>query len=1044
MKQGGKSIIGLWKFHPNAIYQKGDFVISGENIYRVNGDVQGINPDEDLGNGVYELYPGNRIDTKEEFEAIVNNSESTTDQYISSSALNSILKGVYFGLDSNGVINSSIDIAPNNTIATSSDISLSGSGDILDELLDAPGYNNGSIKVSKNLDSIKNIVGHPDENDIVSRGDKKWVVCDRTKCKKCWECVRVCENIRKTIQNELVINNGPSDDIGSISTQESNEFTKAVNICPYAALSFTNSEEDALSESSSYEDAVSGESIAPARDIIIFGAGTETRQEEVSTTGYDWVRTDTESSSEQLYGIALPTRFFSSQGGFNAINTIKDYINSRLLHYGLDDSVVWYATPFQALPVDKSSESRGTNARSSRVYPGKNWKKVRTVSEVYNTNTYDELTAVCIFKKNEGASSGVLSVLLRLLEDFKIDIQASYENDSGNFNWKSYISNGSYHGQPGDIIVTGTHQVTTETYYWLQVNKTETKTITYTAAPKVCAAIDCLELVAQIVGGSDYDYSRIVQSKRTSVASVQGSNEYDWSLAKTRRFPSQWTTTLYPDSGKRKLSQYPISAYWSYFKDAPNCGEQANFYSSPRQFGTKSIPDTAFYNLTGNIFCVKIPESALQYFDIRNLGSDEYSDIRDLISTNLGDAGFTSDEIDRFLNNISNGGFTNFITLNTFLSTVAKAHCDYVFNVTFGRYFNNSYIQGSSGFVSKVKDKIGNHEYYNKGNIEEGTVHPYVAERDHIITTLEEWESYAGNDPTSTHLGEYARPTDGPSLSLLPRMLYSEWAKLISSIDLESDELSGENNSNLLLVPRWMSEEPYTLVDMVHTYAYTIRRDPFWDMLNTREEAATISNIDNNIRYIDGYYDRNFFITTADSYAILKQYSYYGNSGDNILRVQELIDPNYGEMYIRSTNSRDWKPCVINDINVVRKLTRLYSTLDSFRQDRLSNIQTLTSDYGKSSLSTWVKDSGWELNESINDRHYYVRSNISSCVFILLVREPSGKLHNITIYTDRRGVDAVYSISPEITISVKYSSNLNKVFIICSYGVDLEDIYYGK
>ena len=1041
MKQGGKSIIGLWKFHPNAVYQKGDFVISGENIYRVNGDVQGINPDEDLGNGVYELYPGNRIDTKEEFEAIVNNSESTTDQYVSSSALNSILKGVYFGLDSNGVISSSIDIATSNTIATSSDISLSGSGDILDELLDAPGYNNGSIKVSKNLDSIKNIVGHPDENDIVSRGDKKWVVCDRTKCKKCWECVRVCENIRKTIQNELVINNGPSDDIGSISTKESNEFTKAVNICPYAALSFTDTEENALSESLSYEDAVSGESVAPARDIIVFGAGTETRQEEVSTTGYDWVHTDTESSSEQLYGIALPTRFFSQGPG--AISIIKDYINNRLLHYGLDDSVVWYATPFQVLPIDKSSETTGTNPRSAQSYPGKNWKKVRTVSEEYNTNTYDELTAVCIFKKNEDASYGVLSNLVRLLEDFKTDIRASYENDSGNFNWKSYISNGIYHGKPGDIIVTGTHSVTTDTYYWLQVSGTETKTITYSAAPKVCAAIDCLELVAQTVGGSDYDYSRIVQSKRTSVA-YHINSEYDWSLAKTRRFPSQWTTTLYPDSGKRKLSQYPIGAYWSYFKDAPNCEEQANFYSSPRQFGTKNIPYTAFYNLTGNIFCVKIPESALQYFDIRKLGSDEYSDTRDIISMKLEDAGFTSDEIDRFLNNISNGGFTNFTTLNTFLSTVAKAHCDYVFNVTFGRYFNNSYIQGSSEFVSKVEDKIRNHEYYDKGNIEEGPVHPYVAERDHIRATLEEWESYAGNDLASTHLGEYARSIDGPSLSLLPRILYSEWTKLISSIDLESDELSGENNSNLLLVPRWMSEESYTLIDINHTSAYTIRRDPFWDILNTRDDAATISNIDNNIRYIDGYYDRNFFITTADSYAILKQYSYYGNSGDNILRVQELIDPNYGEMYIRSTNSRDWKPCVINDINVVRKLTRLYSTLDSFRQDRQSNIQTLTSDYGKSSLSTWTKDSGWELNESINDRHYYVRNNISSCVFILLVREPSGKLHNITIYTDRRGVDAVYSISPEITISVKYSSNLNKVFIICSYGVDLEDIYYGK
>jgi len=1035
MKQGEKSIIGLWKFHPNATFEKGDFVVKGENIYKVNKEIQGLDPDESLGDGAYELYPGNRVDTKEEFESIVNNSESTTDQYVSSSALNSILKGVYFGLDSDGIISSSIDVTPENTIATSSDISLSGSDDVLDSLLDAPGYNNGSIKVSKNIPSIKDLVGHPDENDVISRGDKSWLVCDREKCKKCWECVRVCNRIKKTIKNELVINNGEitDDTLAPIPTTDTKELENAANICPYQALSFTNSVDEAKEESQAYSESSNGSTNVPGRDIIVFGAKTEIVVTTTSTSGYQWVCKSTTNTTRQLYGIEIPARFFTTSGNYDT--NINSYVDSKLSSAGVT-GYSWFAYAGTYLPVNSSSSETEVGRGTTN---GVQYKRTKTVSETYNQEDINP-RAICVF---EASSTSSVSGLYTVLGEIQAEIQYAY-GDTVNghptsFPWKTFISGGS---SPADIlqyirIIYGTYKETYKRYEYEQVETTTETTKTVSMSPKICAILDCLDLAAQTIGGSDYDSCRIVQSDITSQEA--DSNEHNWSAARTKRFPTRWTTTLHPDSSKQNLSGYPIYTFWDYWAGAPDHSQQAQFYSQ----GWGGAHSAAFYNLTGNIFCVKIPEECVKYFHWPNPTPTELSAVGRRIMDILGSV-FDSSERNKFMAGITSGRFTSLDSLIEYLSEYS--YCDNVFNVTFGRYFDNSYISGSAEYIAAVEDKITHHPYYKKEAAESATpdIDPPVGDNTTIFTTLEEWKIYEGAETGGSGDGihiEKPLPTDGPSLAILPRVLYSEWTNLITELSQDS------GNTNLLLVPRWMSEKNYTLISNMGTYgtqAYTIDRTPNWDTKNSREDAVAISNIDNNIKFISNYFEKNFFLSTADSYAILKQYSYYGNSGDNLLRVQELIDPDYGEMYVRSTKDRDWKPCILNDRNVIRKMTRLYSALDSYRQGRNQCNLTVNSNYGTSSLSTWTKDTGWTLSESINDRHYYVRENTASSVFILLVKDPLGKLHNITIYTDRRGIDTVYSITPEVTISVKYSDTLNRVFVICSYGSDIEDIYYGK
>jgi len=1067
MKQGGKSIIGLWKWNSSAIFEKGDFVIKGENIYRVNSTtIEGTDPDVDLGNGAYELYPGNRIDTKEEYEEIVNNSESAKDLYVSSSALNSILKDVYFGLDSNGIIDSTIDVSEENVITTSEDISTTSGKDILDELIDTKnkGYNNGTIKVSKNLPSIKNLVGHPDESELIPRNGKRWVVCDRgdeveggdanspTRCRKCWECVRACKNgrIKKTIDNKLVINNGDPENINEISDDIASGFEDAVNICPYHSLSYTSSSEAAIAESNYYLSSSNGVSEIPTKDLIVFGAKTYKKKEQQTTPGeYAWVQTGSSTlESYYLIGIAMPGSMFETYTNVEYMNRIKSRVEELLVlsTNSLGGSVQWYKEPGEDLAT-------GSGIISQQTSENNGVRTTITVTETYSQTAYQP-KAICMFRvSNTTTLSQVVEAMLAIKEE----IDNSYNNTSSySFNWKQYISYNNYSysaALPNAItIFTGTLQATAVTYEYQQQGSTTTdvyKTASY--SPYLCAFIDALDCMGEAIGGSEYAKCRITQSASSADPTLAPA----WPNLRTRRFPSKWSSTLYPDTTKTTLDQYPINTYWDFWGD-PNIEDhsaQKNYYANWRD---ERFDDfyAASYNLTGNIFCVKIPEEAIQYLNVNNssLSTEQKQALGSRVQAILSRPGTWPNAVGSTITGfMTAGGATNLQGLQDIISLMG--YCDSVFNITFGRYQDNTYITGSSEFVQGVENKIRNHEYYYKLDQAESALgNAGVFDAYTIDTTLEEWQRYASNNLSDyylhgdTNVGWSVSGNEGPGFALLPRVLYSEWTNLVLSANLESDEAGGTNNSNLLLVPRWLSEGSNSPVGSGQCYTNEDDRTPFWTQLHGDEGASSSGNagsrIDTNIKFIEGYFDNNFFVSTADKYAILKQYSYYGSSGE-LLRVQELIDPDYGEMFIRSTKNLDWKPCVVNDKNTVRKMARLFSTLDTFRQSPSAETQITNSTYGTSAMNTWRKDAGWELSEAINDRHYFVRNNVAPAVFILLVKA-GNKYYNITIYTSRNSVDATYNITQDISISVKYSTNLNKVFIICSYGVDLEDIYYGK
>ena len=1057
MKQGDKSIIGLWKWSENAIYEKGDFVVKGENIYRVVSDVQGVDPDSNRGNGKYELYPGTKIKTKEEYEKIINNSETTKDQYVSSSALDSILKGIYFGLDSNGIIDSTIDVDDENNIKTSEDISLQPGKDILDDLLNAPEYNNGSIKVSKNLESIKDLVGRPDDSDITPRNGAKWITCNRDpespcRCRKCWECVRVCQRVHKTYDNELVIEDGPSDNVESISEAQSESFVPAVNICPYRALSYTTDPEVAKFESQRYETVVTGGGGGtiiqePDRELIVFGAKTKrvVVQEQSGSTS-SWVFESEETiTHKNLIGIIIDGRVFDRSSQSSACEEIQDHI-SRYLHFNcgiLSSKIIWYANTGQELPTF-------SDITTERMIQ-EDKKQISIYFEEYNEDIIRP-TSLCVLEYDPSNSEDTDQLRLGLGQIVE-DIQKAYDPSLGDpsiCNWKLLIGTAA---QIPDLVYRTTGAVkTTTTTYKREIN-TDYITVykTRSLSKKACGYIDCLDLICRTIGGDAYNECRITQSSITSEDNVLGSEEHDWTSAKTRRYPSKWTTSLYPVSGKTRLIDYPIGKYWEWWVTNENGDhdDQRNFFTGWNENLSRPYDYAVYYNLTSNIFCVKIPEACIKFLNASSLSDEAKSSLLTSLQTILSNSGFGSHENPGEVFNVSNsliyGGLADLDALYSAISEYA--YCDYVFNVTFGRFDRNTYIRGSQEFISSVENKLRDHQYYYKLDKAESSVgDELVFDGYTICTNLEEWQGYE-SETVHQHgtEGSYSFPcqyNEGPGLALLPRMLYSEWQDLSLSMSLESEELVGENNSNLLLVPRWMSEGGNTPITSGLTY--TDSRVPFWTELYGEEaaEIADSSGIDNSVKWIADYYKRNFFITNPDSYAILKQYSYYSKNTGELLRVQELIDPEYGEMFIRSTNQQDWKPCLVNFSNTARKMTRLLSTLDTFKHGYNTRSVITNQTYGTSCFSSWKHDTGWALPDARLSRHFCVKQNVDNEIYIVLIKDVDGKLHNITIATVPNSVvSAVYNFTSG-KLEVKYSGS--QVYLICSYGADIVDIYYGK
>ena len=195
------NVRGIWSYSANLVFEKGDFVVDGDQIYicKASG-VMGKRP---YGNRDYFTeYPGNMVKSLDEYYKIVNNSAASDDLYISSRVLNEILQDSYFGLGDGGIIESVIE----SDGKLRGQISKIGNSEhVLDDLLTSRDFNNGVVLVSRKFADVKNLVGlvsfGSDENAI-----KRVVKIDPLKCIGCGECASICpSNAIELVGSETIM-----------------------------------------------------------------------------------------------------------------------------------------------------------------------------------------------------------------------------------------------------------------------------------------------------------------------------------------------------------------------------------------------------------------------------------------------------------------------------------------------------------------------------------------------------------------------------------------------------------------------------------------------------------------------------------------------------------------------------------------------------------------------------------------------------------------------------------------------------------------------
>ena len=143
-----RSINGIFQYSDDATFEKGDFVVLGNNLYTVKSDTAGKSPDSHP--ELFEPYQRGDIATYEDF---MKGDYSKNDKLISSSVLNEIMSTFLSGFSESGLINNSItsdgSIIFNNLLNTSSTVvsSNSSSKSPLDIVLETQNLNNAIFEV---------------------------------------------------------------------------------------------------------------------------------------------------------------------------------------------------------------------------------------------------------------------------------------------------------------------------------------------------------------------------------------------------------------------------------------------------------------------------------------------------------------------------------------------------------------------------------------------------------------------------------------------------------------------------------------------------------------------------------------------------------------------------------------------------------------------------------------------------------------------------------------------------------------------------------
>lgn len=201
------NVRGIWTYSDNLVFEKGDFVVFGDQIYICKGTgVMGIKPTENR--DCYTEYPGNMVKSLEEYYRIINDNDVSDDLYISSRVLNEILQDSYFGLGDSGIIESRIE--SDGTLSGQISKKLSSSEHVLDDLITSPDFNNGVVLVSRKFSDIKNLVGLLSfETSEESKSDMVAYI-DPLKCTGCGSCAdNVCPQGAIEISGEEEIEECP-------------------------------------------------------------------------------------------------------------------------------------------------------------------------------------------------------------------------------------------------------------------------------------------------------------------------------------------------------------------------------------------------------------------------------------------------------------------------------------------------------------------------------------------------------------------------------------------------------------------------------------------------------------------------------------------------------------------------------------------------------------------------------------------------------------------------------------------------------------------
>lgn len=986
MKINGNSVIGIWKYSDIATYERGDFVVTGESIYMVRADsVSGINPSEDV-SGKFEIYPGNLITTKSEYDSIIQNPDLAEDKYVSSAALEQILKSTYFGLDNQGVINSSIDFS-------SGSIKLKGLDGInrsepLKSLMLSDEFNNGSVVVSKKIDEVSDLVG--DYSTKNQGPNDKWISCDRSKCIGCNSCVlcghgRISKVKDNTIVADLLEDSSDTTEVRIViddSNVSNDKWYEAVNICPVDALSYctSNSDPKVLLENELFRRAVGGGTVNPGiprKNLLVFDAGFEPYTEESS--GSSSTQVTQLSDKVGLYKKELD---YIVQGSNEVVQGIKEFIfdvtngNNDLNYYTSGGIDVISQKPLRS----------GTTIGSTSTESGPNGTTITTTNRTTTTLSEGHQTGYScleidlsnqwiqkaeavlkrIYEDNSVFSNDAFVrnsyesyVLLFLMQDMRSYENSNYSGTGDGWTWQSSSPSLPPHYIDWEDIIVYSYEVT-ETSTIVTTGETVVTTGYTSSAYTLVEAIKSLHRIYSEFSNK----SKTIPFRCSDLSGDLYNLDQTANYINTLRFVpsdswSTFSTSNTPRIGIANTIWDKLVRSWS--RDSET-GKYIN--EKVNSFYNNSPSDLSGYKLTHAVDCVLIPPDVIDCF--------------------TGFSSLTLEEQNTFISYLypspspKQSEENNTVLYDTIMDLGGIASIDSVekLAVVLRTIANRAPID-SRKYCGCVFNIYGTDSSFGENQINAyATSLPYK-----YPIPSEKYDYSSGVSDVSSRL------EDPTSSIITPSITYSEWDRLLNKLNSSAETTEGELFN--------LSSKPVVSPASVEKLSYEM---VIW--------VDTSTSIDDSVSNIEGYYDGHKIVYNDDGQLILKQYT-YRNTNNEKVRIQELIDPITAQRFLRygiGETISSWK--YTNDWNrpdyIMKKISRITEYATTLRESNSS---------GKEEL----------INKSSNNRY-----DLSEFNYITIVVSVSGTFYSATIVKPNISGDANYSfhITDSIDITIGSSSGV--------------------